>query len=67
MHDRLRIMAEFNDTDIGSLGARLLEKAICGEFHEFTLLGERMVRSGIVRHGNGASRNRAERPDEERE
>jgi len=49
LHDKLRIMADFNDTDIGSLGAKLLEKAIVGEFHEFSLLAERLERSGIAR------------------
>lgn len=49
LHERLRIMAEFNDSDMGQLGAKLLEKAICGEFHEFTLLAQRLERSGIVR------------------
>lgn len=49
LHEQLRVMAEFNDTDLGSMGARLLEKAIVGEFHEFSLLAERMARCGIVR------------------
>ena len=49
LHDQLRIMAEFEDSDIGQLGAKLLEKAIVGEFHEFTILADRMARCGIVR------------------
>lgn len=49
LHERLRTMAEFHDSDVSALGARLLEKAICGEFHEFKLLAERLERSGIVR------------------
>ncbi len=49
LHEHLRIMAEFHDSDMGQLGAKLLEKAICGEFHEFTLLAARLERSGIVR------------------
>lgn len=49
LHDRLRTMAEFRDKDVSQLGANLLEKAICGEWHEFRLLAERMERSGIVR------------------
>lgn len=49
LHERLRTMADFKDLDIATLGATLLEKAICGEFHEFTLLAERLARSGIVR------------------
>ena len=48
-HERLRLMAEFHDTDIAALGAKLLEKAICGEWHEFTLIMERAERCGIVR------------------
>ena len=43
------MMAEFHDLDLASLGAKLLEKAICGEWHEFTLLANRLERSGIVR------------------
>lgn len=53
LHEHLRIMADFNDTDIAALGAKLLEKALCGEWHEFTLLHERMARSGIVRKKAG--------------
>lgn len=49
MHERLRLMAEFHDSDLASMGSRLLEKAIAGEFHEFTLLAQRLERSGIVR------------------
>lgn len=49
LHERLRTMADFHDLDLASLGAKLLEKAICGEWHEFTLLAERLERSGIVR------------------
>lgn len=49
LHERLRTMADFHDTDISSLGAKLLEKMICGEFHEFSLMAERMARTGIVR------------------
>lgn len=49
LHERLRIMAEFEDNDIGRLGAKLLEKAIVGECHEFSLTADRMARSGIVR------------------
>lgn len=49
LHERLRMMAEFNDSEVSALGAKLLEKAICGEFHEFSLLADRLARSGIVR------------------
>lgn len=49
LHERLKTMAEFDGSDIASLGAKLLEKAICGEWHEFTLLAKRLERSGIVR------------------
>lgn len=49
LHERLRVMAEFHDLDLAQLGAKLLEKAICGEWHEFTLLAQRLERSGIVR------------------
>lgn len=56
IHERLRVMAEFHDTDLAGLGARFLEKAIAGEFHEFTLLAERLERSGIVRKVAGIAR-----------
>ena len=49
LHERLRVMAEFHDRDLASFGSGLLEKAICGEFHEFSLLMERAERCGIVR------------------
>lgn len=49
LHEQLRSMAEFHDTDIASLCSKLLEKAIVGEWYDFSLLGERMERSGIVR------------------
>ena len=49
MHERLRVMAEFADSDLAQMGSRLLEKAIAGEWHEFTLLAQRLERSGIVR------------------
>jgi hypothetical protein len=52
LHERLRLMADFHDTDIASLGAKLLEKAICGDWHEFSLLVDRAARCGIARKGN---------------
>jgi hypothetical protein len=57
LHERLRTMADFNDLDIASFGAKLLEKAVCGEWHEFSLLIEKAARCGIVRNGaeNGGS------------
>lgn len=51
LHERLRLMAEFHDTDIAALGAKLLESAICYEWREFSLLMERAERSGIARRG----------------
>jgi len=51
LYERLRLMAEFKDAEIGSLGAKYLEKIIVGEWHEFTLLMERAERCGIVRKG----------------
>lgn len=55
LHERLRLMADFHDTDIASLGAKLLEKAICGDWHEYgivSLLVDRAARCGIVRKGS---------------
>jgi hypothetical protein len=49
LHERLRVMAEFHDLDIASFGSRLLEKAVCGEWHECTVLMERAARCGIAR------------------
>lgn len=49
LHEKLRAMADFQDQDVARLGARLIEKAIVGEWHEFSLLRERLARSGIAR------------------
>lgn len=62
LHDKLRAIAEFHDQDLARIGARLLEKAIAGEWHEFTLLRQRLERSGIERdpaEKRGSPRNRA--------
>ncbi len=49
LHDKLRKMAEFQGVEVSALGAQLLEKMIAGEWHAFSILLERMERSGIVR------------------
>lgn len=49
LHEQLRVMADFHDLDLARLGARLLEKAIVGEFHEHRLLVTRAARCGIAR------------------
>jgi hypothetical protein len=49
LHERLRVMAEFHDIDMASLGAKLLEKAIVGEWHEVSLLIDRVERCGLLR------------------
>jgi hypothetical protein len=46
LHERLSIMAEFKDMQIADFAARLLEKAIVGEWHEVSLLIERSARLG---------------------
>lgn len=46
LHEKLSIMAEFNDVQIAELAAKLLEKAICGEWHEISLLIKRSERLG---------------------
>lgn len=46
LHEQLSIMAEFKDMQIADLAARLLEKAIVGEWHEVSLLLERSERLG---------------------
>lgn len=58
LHEKLSIMAEFKDMQIADLAARLLEKAIVGEWHEVSLLIERSERLGkrwkaTERPGNG--------------
>jgi len=50
LHDKLRKMAEFQSIELSTLGAQLLEKMIVAEWHAFSLLLERMERSGIVRN-----------------
>ena len=49
LHDKLRKMADFKNLEVSVLGAALLEKAIAGEWHDFSVLLERMARSGIMR------------------
>ena len=49
LHDKLRKMAEFQNTEVSALGAAMLEKMIAAEWHAFSVLLERMERSGIVR------------------
>lgn len=46
LHERLAIMAEHRDVQIAELAARLLEKAIVGEWHEVSILLERSERLG---------------------
>ena len=50
LHEQLRTMADFHDLDLASFGSKLLEKAICGEWYEFSLLMEKAARCGIVRN-----------------
>jgi len=49
LHDKLRRMAEFQNVELSALGAQLLEKMIAAEWHAFSVLLERLERSGIVR------------------
>ena len=63
LHEKLRLIAEFQDQDLSRIAGRLLEKVIVGEWHEFSLLKARMERSGIARNPaetGGTSRRRAE-------
>lgn len=46
LHERLSIIAEHRDVQIAELAARLLEKAIVGEWHEVSVLIERSERLG---------------------
>lgn len=52
IHEKLRQMADFEDKDLSAMGARLLEKAIVGEFHAFRVIVARAARSGITRKGS---------------
>lgn len=45
-HERLSIMAEHRDMQINEFAARLLEKAVAGEWHEVRVLLERSERLG---------------------
>lgn len=49
LHEQLRLMAEFEDRALANLGARLLERAIAGEWHEFNVLRKRFARCGNLR------------------
>ena len=50
LHDKLRRMAEFKQEEIASMGSQFLEKMIAAEWHAFSVLLERLERSGIVRN-----------------
>ena len=62
LHEKLRVMADHQNKTIQVLGAELLEKAIVGEFHGFTIMVARLERSGILRSGSGVARKIAESP-----
>ncbi len=49
IHDKLRKMAEFRGIEVSALGSEFLEKMVMAEWHAFSILLERMARSGIVR------------------
>jgi hypothetical protein len=49
LHDKLRKMADFQNVELSSLGSAMLEKMIAAEWHSFSVLLERMERSGIAR------------------
>lgn len=46
LHERLAIMAEFKDLQLAELAARLLERAIVGEWHDVSVLLRRSERLG---------------------
>jgi hypothetical protein len=46
LHEKLAIIAEYRDLQIAELAARLLEKAVVGEWHEVSVLIERSERLG---------------------
>lgn len=49
LHDKLRVMADFDDRELSRLGARLLANAIAGAWHEFSVLRARLERTGKLR------------------
>lgn len=56
LHEKLSIMAEFKDVNIAEFAARLLEKAIVGEWHEVSVMLDRSERLGKrwkTREGGG--------------
>ncbi len=60
LHDKLRKMADFKNVEVSALGSELLEKMIAAEWHAFSVLLERMERSGLVRRANGEPRKIAD-------
>jgi hypothetical protein len=44
LHERLSIIAEYKEMQLAELAARLLEKAIVGEWHEISILIRRSER-----------------------
>jgi hypothetical protein len=50
IHEMLRVMAEFyTEGNMAAFGEKLLTKAVVGEFHDFSLMRERMERCGTLR------------------
>jgi len=45
-HEKLSMMAEYKDAPLAEFAARLLEKMIAAEWHEFSVLIERSERLG---------------------
>lgn len=63
MHEKLSIMADHADKQINEFAARLLEKAVAGEWHEISLLinrSERLGKRWKAVEGNGTRRNGSE-------
>lgn len=48
MHQRLGVMADFHEKADADLAAVLLEEAIAGKFHSFTVAAERMGSLGLI-------------------
>lgn len=48
MHQRLGVIADFNDKDLAELASLYLEKMIAGEFHSFTVAAEKISRLGLA-------------------
>lgn len=48
VHERVRILAQSEDSEIASVCERIIVRAVMGEFHSLTVAAERMARLGLT-------------------